>query len=99
MSVSEPIKPIKATSSNSTRLLTSVPMVVTTTVDKANNNHNRNIPRVSVRTSSQLCTAPDSHTFPYMRRKVNKMLSNAYGEKRSAFKDTHGEKRNQTCCP
>ena len=54
MSVSEPIKPIKAASSNSTRLLTSVPMVVTTTVDtmdKANNNHNRNIPRCSAKFS------------------------------------------------
>ena len=54
MSVSEPIKPIKATSPNSTRLLTSVPMVVTTTVDtmdKANNNHNRNIPRFVIKSS------------------------------------------------
>ena len=59
MSVSEPQtfqQPIKATSSNSTRLLTTLPMVVTTIdtidiMDKANNNHNRNIPRFVIKSS------------------------------------------------
>ena len=55
MSVSEP-QPIKATSPNSTTLLTTLPMVVTTidtidTMDKANNNHNRNIPRFVTKSS------------------------------------------------
>ena len=54
MSVSEPrtlqqfLPIIKASSPNSSsNLLTSLPMVVTTidTMDKTNNNHNRNIPR------------------------------------------------------
>ena len=52
MSVSEPLSfqqllPMKANSPNSSRLLTTLPMVVTTidAMDKANNNHNRNIPR------------------------------------------------------
>ena len=59
MSVSEPEsfqQPIKATSPDSTRLLTTLPMVVTTidtvdTMDKANNNHNRNIPRFVIKSS------------------------------------------------
>ena len=59
MSVSEPEsfqQPIKATSPDSTRLLTTLPMVDTTidtvdTMDKANNNHNRNIPRFVIKSS------------------------------------------------